>query len=153
MKQRRRRISGENDAARHETHPDYQQRRRLSATMGAHQTQQSIHRIHAQQREPPDAGVAWKRVHECAASARRDRRESEWCEVRCVRRRREASKNAPAEQKKDTAHRNRAIQRLYSGNIKKVTAYPAIGLFSDYIREHFRTATRKEKRDVRKKSS
>ncbi len=36
---------------------------------------------------------------------------------------------------------------------QKVTAHPAIGLVSDYIRENFRTATRKEKLDVRKKVS
>ena len=36
---------------------------------------------------------------------------------------------------------------------QKVTAHPAIGLASDYIQENFGTATRKEKRDVRKKVS
>jgi hypothetical protein len=34
---------------------------------------------------------------------------------------------------------------------QKVTTHPAIGLASDYIWENFRTATRKEKQDVRKK--
>ena len=121
--QQRRRISGENDARQRETHPDYEQRRQLSATMGAHQTPQPIHRIHAHQRWPP--AVSWRAVDagvpgnaSTSALHRRgeiDESRNGGCEVRCGRRRIEASKNAPATQKK----------------LPPI----AIGLSGDYIRE------------------